>query len=65
MNALQMERFYNSVHLPVISFGMCLNASKRRGCKGWQVELGDELCVKCWDKAMIRDIGRNRSKKKI
>ena len=57
----KMEALYDSVHLPVISFGMCLNASKQPGCKGLQVVLGDDLCVECWDGTLIR---KSRSKKK-
>jgi len=55
----KMEALYDSVRLPVISFGMCLNANKRPGCKSLQAVLGDDLCVECWDGALTR---KSRSK---
>ena len=61
-----VHRLFTGNNVPVESFGECLNASKRGkqkiiGCKNWNVELGDGLCIQCWDikalaKATLEDV---------
>ena len=40
---------YEDVTLPVYSFGICKHW---RMCGTTQVELGNGLCMKCWDMGM-------------
>jgi hypothetical protein len=37
---------YETVILPIVTHGDC---RRWKYCKGFDVALGDDLCVKCWD----------------
>jgi hypothetical protein len=38
---------YETVILPIVTYGDC---RRSKFCQGFNVELGDDLCVRCWDK---------------
>lgn len=42
-----VERNYDGIRLPEFSIGECKNAKR---CHNWKAELGNGLCLTCWDK---------------